>query len=97
MTDLTEKETAMMVAFINEGKKITRAQSAEDMLIDNMSWMSATDLCAELGWNKQEVGGVMSSLSDKGLIEDWGNSPRGAKDTDWVATDEGIKKCFDLA
>ena len=97
MTDLTEKETAMIVAFIREGKECTNAQSAEDMLYDNMSWMSATDLCAELGWNKQEVGGVMSALSEKGLIQDSGESAREVQDTDWYATHKAIEKYFDLA
>tara|TARA_S200002703_G_scaffold57007_1_gene49740 strand:- start:10 stop:303 length:294 start_codon:yes stop_codon:yes gene_type:complete len=97
MTDLTSKETAMIVAFIKEGKECTDAQSAEDMLHDNMSWMSATDLCKTLGWNKQEVGGVMSALSDKGLIHDSGESAREAQDTDWYASDEAIEKYFDFA
>ncbi len=97
MTDLTAKETAMIVAFIREGKECTNAQSVEDMILDNMSWMSASDLCETLGWNKQEVGGVMSALSEKGLIHDSGESPREARDTDWYASDEAIEKYFDLA
>lgn len=96
MTDLTEKETAMIVAFIIEGKDCTNAQSAEAMLQDNMTWMSATDLCEALGWNAQEVGGVMAALSEKGLIQDSGESAREAQDTDWYATDEAIEKYFDL-
>ena len=97
MTNLTAKETAMIVAFIKEGKECTNAQSAEDMIHDNMSWMSATDLCAELGWNKQEVGGVMSALFEKGLISDSGESARGARDTDWYARDKAIIEFFHLA
>ncbi len=96
MTDLTEKETAMIVAFIIEGKDCTNAQSAEAMLQDNMPWMSDTDLCEALGWNAQEVGGVMAALSEKGLIQDSGESAREAQDTDWYATDEAIEKYFDL-
>ena len=97
MTNLTEKETSMIVAFIREGIDCNSAKTAEQLLNDNMTWMSATDLCDTLGWNKQEVGGVMSALAEKGLIIDSGESARDARDTDWYASDEAIEKYFDLA
>lgn len=97
MTDLTAKETAMIVAFLREGIDCMGAQCAEDLIHDNMTWMSASDLCETLGWNKQEVGGVMSALSEKGLIHDSGESAREAQDTDWYASHKAIEKYFDLA
>lgn len=97
MTNLTEKETAMIVAFLREGIDCNGATTAEELLDDNMTWMSATDLCDTLGWNKQEVGGVMSALSEKGLIHDSGESARDARDTDWYASDEAIIEFFHLA
>ena len=87
MTNLTEKETAMIVAFIREGAECNGATEAEHVLDDNMTWMSATDLCKVLGWNKQEVGGVMSSLQE---------SSRGAQDNDWYASDKAITEFFHL-
>ena len=97
MTNLTEKETKMIAAFIREGVNCTGATSAEGLLDDNMTWMSATDLCMELGWTKQEVGGVMSALQEKGLIVDCGESARGARDNDWYASDKAIIEFFHLA
>jgi len=97
MNNLTEKETIMIAAFILEGIDCNGAATAEELLGDNMTWMSATDLCDTLGWNKQEVGGVMSALSEKGLIVDSGDSARGARDTDWYASDEAIVEFFHLA
>jgi transcription initiation factor IIE alpha subunit len=96
MTNLTEKETAMIAAFIREGIRCNGSATAEELLSDNMTWMSATDLCDTLGWNKQEVGGVMSALQEKGLIEDSGESARGARDTDWTASNQAIKEFFHL-
>jgi prophage antirepressor-like protein len=96
MTNLTEKETAMIVAFIREGAECNGATEAEHVLDDNMTWMSATDLCKVLGWNKQEVGGVMSSLQEKRMINDSGESSRGAQDNDWYASDKAITEFFHL-
>ncbi len=97
MTNLTEKEAAMIVAFLREGIDCNCSTTADELLQDNMTWMSATDLCDTLGWNKQEVGGVMSALSEKGLIHDYGESARGARDTDWYASDKAIIEFFHLA
>jgi len=97
MTNLTEKEATMIAAFIREGINCMGATSAEGLLDDNMTWMSATDLCMELGWTKQEVGGVMSALSEKGLIVDSGESAREARDNDWYASNKAIIEFFHLA
>jgi transcription initiation factor IIE alpha subunit len=97
MTNLTEKETKMIAAFIREGAQCVGATTCEELLGDNMTWMSATDLCMELGWNKQEVGGVMSALQEKGMIVDYGESARGARDNDWYASDKAIIEFFHLA
>ena len=97
MTNLTEKETKMIAAFIREGVNCMGATSAEGLLDDNMTWMSATDLCDTLGWNKQEVGGVMSALQEKGLIVDSGESARDARDNDWYASNKAIIEFFHLA
>ena len=93
---LTSNETAMLKAFIDEGKDNCGSKSIEAMIGDNMTWMSATDLCAALGWNKQKVGGTMAALLEKGLIADSGQSAREANDSDWFASDEGIKQGFNL-
>jgi len=96
MTTLTLKETVVLKAFIVAGVDCNGSKSMQDLLDDNMTWMSASDLCKDLGWTKQEVGGVMSQLEAKGLICNSGESARGARDTDWYATDDGIKAGWDL-
>ena len=96
MNNLTEKETAMIVAFIEEGRDVNSAETPDALIEDNMTWMNADDLCGALGWNKQEVGGVMSALSDKGMIFDSGDSPRGSRVTDWNASNDAIREFFHL-
>ncbi len=97
MTNLTEKEATILAAFIREGIDCNGAATAEELLSDNMTCMSATDLCDTLGWNKQEVGGVMSALQEKGLIVDSGESAREARDSDWYASNKAIIEFFHLA
>ena len=81
MKTLTEKELQMIHAFIWE----SNYNCGDFSEAENLSYSNANDLVKELGWSKQEVGGVMSALSDKGLIMDNGDSARGAKINDWVA------------
>jgi len=97
MNNLTEKEAAMIAVFIREGISTNGAKSADALIEDNMTWNSASDLCRALGWSKQEVGGVMSALYEKGLIIDSGESARGARDNDWFASDRAIREFFHLA
>jgi hypothetical protein len=94
---LTDKERAMLFVFLQEGINCNGSVIAAQLLEDNMTCCSATDLCGALGWNKQEVGGVMASLSTRGLIEDSGDSARGARDNDWFASDRAIETFFDAA
>lgn len=95
--NLTEKEDKMLSTFVREGLDCCgfEGMKAESLINDNMTFMNANDLKAELGWNKQEIGGVMSALDAKGLIADTWDSPRGAKINDWTATDEAINWYFD--
>ncbi len=94
---LTEKETTMLKAFVQEGIDCCgfEGMTADDLIDDNMTYNNADDLKDSLGWTKQEIGGVMSALSDKGLIFDCGDSPRSAQTNDWFASDEAIRWFFD--
>lgn len=93
---LTEKETIVFRAFLLEGCNVNGATTAEELVSDNMTWMSATDIQEVTGWSKQAVGGVMASLSEKGMIIDSGESPRGARDTDWAADEWAIEEFWHL-
>lgn len=93
---LTKKEIEMIKAFLEEGCAVNGATEADHLLEDNMTWMNADDLKGVLGWSKESIGGVMASLSNKGYIQDSGDSPRGAKVSDWYADDKAIEEYFYL-
>tara|TARA_R110000851_G_scaffold157194_2_gene299991 strand:- start:2130 stop:2429 length:300 start_codon:yes stop_codon:yes gene_type:complete len=93
--DITTKEAAMLVAFVEAGIECNAASDSDELINDNVTWMNANDLAAELGWGKQAIGGVMKSLWNKCLISDTEESPRGAKVTDWIASEETIRWYFD--
>lgn len=91
---LTTKEQEMLTAFIEAGQNINAAETAADMIDDNVTWCNADDLLEELGGTKQSIGGTMSALEAKNLIQDTEESPRGARCTDWIATHFGIEQHF---
>jgi hypothetical protein len=86
----------MISAFVEAGIYVNGANDAEHLKQDNMTWMNADDLADVLGWNKQTIGGVMSSLTGKGLIVDSGEpGPRGCTYLhDFFASDEAIDWYF---
>ena len=92
--EFTTKEQEMLVAFVETGIHITGAQDADWLLDDNMTWMNADDLAEELKWDKQTIGGVLASLSEKNAIFDSGESRRGANVTDWFVEDLAINWYF---
>jgi hypothetical protein len=94
--NLTEKETAAFTAWVNEALGAMGGKIAAHLRDDNFSWMSAPDLVATLGWSKHEVSGIMSALDAKGLIEDSGESARGARQTDWYLTDKAIDLAVEM-
>lgn len=87
---LTNKEIKVLAAFIEEGADTVRAEEPEHIIEDNMTIMNALDLAEATGFSSHQIAGIMSSLHEKGLIEDSGESPRGLKQTDWSATDKGV-------
>ncbi len=96
-SNLTWKEAVMLIAFIKEGCSVNGAKSVEGLLEDNMTWMDAVDLQRATGWKSESVGGVMSALQAKGLIEDSGERVNGEPGPSfWYATDEGLKVGFPL-
>jgi uncharacterized protein YfdQ (DUF2303 family) len=93
---LTAKETEAFTAWVNDALDAMGGESAADLHDDNFSWMSAPDLVAALKWSKHEVSGIMSALDAKGLIEDSGESARGARQTDWSLTSKGIDLAVEM-
>lgn len=91
MKTLTNKELTVMKAFIQES-----FDCSGHFMDDNMSWNNAQDLIQVTDYNAQEIGGIMSALEEKGLIEDSGESPRGAKVNDFYARPDECLKYSEL-
>jgi len=96
MTDLTAKEAAALRAFVNEGADAICADSADELIADNMTFMDPTDLTAALGVSYQVAGGLITALSEKGLIEDTGEPLPERRHNAWAASNEGIRLGWDL-
>lgn len=87
--NLTENEITALKACLNYSDR-------ESQLSDNMSNGGTAEFKAELGWNSQQVGGLISSLIEKGLgypDEDGVNG----NDVDifWL-TEKGVNAIFDV-
>jgi hypothetical protein len=78
---LTEKETLVARLFAQESLDCCDSFGGGD----NMSWMNAEDIAAATGFGLQAVGGLMTSLADKGLIGNSGESSRGSRYPDFSA------------
>lgn len=80
---LTPAEEAFFVHLMtNCGNGYATKEAAEYLLRDNYSWFDATHLIG-VEYNKNQVGGFMSSLQEKGII--------GQDREDWWVTDFGVK------
>ncbi len=90
MTTLTEYEQIVLTAFIDEGLDATGAEEVDELLEDNMTWMDPDDLVKVTEFDKQQLGGIMASLSEKGLIEDSGEPLPERRINAWTATEKGI-------
>jgi len=60
MTNITKNEAAAMIVSLNYTNR-------DDQLSDNYSNASIETLMQTLGWSAQQVGGLATSLTDKGL------------------------------
>ena len=69
-TILTEKETSLISTCISMVDYwVSIAKTTGEIAIDNCSWMTPEKLLGATGWSKESIGGVMSSLLKKKLIE----------------------------
>ena len=101
--NLTQNEIKMLIAFVKEGKDCIGAETFESIIEDNMAIMSVDDFKEQVfsELSRQAIGGIMGSLSTKGLAGDSGESPRADNNdrtfdgrrpmNDWYPTDTGIK------
>lgn len=84
MNNLTNKELEIIKLFIAESLDCCGAFDDEG---ENMSYMNAQDLVELTDYNAQEIGGIMSALEAKGLIQDTMDSARRLKINDFVANE----------
>jgi DNA-binding MarR family transcriptional regulator len=96
MTELTSKEAAALRVFIKEGADAICADSAEELIADNMTFMDPTELAVALGASYQVAGGLITALSEKGLIEDTGEPLPERRHNAWAASVEGIRVGWNL-
>ena len=84
MTSLTQNEITALKICLNY-------DSREVQLDDNYSNGNADEFAKALGWDKQQVGGLITSLEQKGLAF---KCPDGY-DIVWL-TDDGVNAIFDV-
>lgn len=98
--NITEMEMQAIKVAGDEGCGCNGAETAEELKQDNMTWFTAKDLMAALGWNGQQAGAIMASLQEKGLANDSGEamidgmSTTKAGFTEWTLTEAGIDAYF---
>lgn len=99
---ITDKENLVLAAMIYEGMDNLNTSEVVDLLNDNMTWMSPSEISEVTGISIIQLRGVMNSLSQKGLIVDSGESVingvslPGIHNNDWYVTDYGIGLAMDL-
>ena len=94
MINLTEKENALLNVMREEGEACTGANSADDMKNDNMSYTLISDIKSAMKINDQQVGGIVTSLLEKGLI--WNEDGAENNEPMWSLSDKGIDASYDL-
>ena len=99
---ITDKENLVLAAMIYEGMDNLNTSEVVDLLNDNMTWMSPSEISEVTGISIIQLRGVMNSLSQKGLIVDSGEtvingvSLPGIHNNDWYVTDYGLGLAMDL-
>ena len=92
--NLTAKENALLNVMRKEGEGCTGAKSADDMKNDNMSYTLISDIKLAMKINDQQVGGIVTSLLEKGLI--WNEEGAENNEPMWSLSDKGIDVSYGL-
>jgi hypothetical protein len=88
MTTLTENEAIALHACLNYDNR-------EGQLGDNYSNGGTAEFMDALGWNAQQVGGLMTSLTEKGLGFDDNDGVNGQPVDIYWLTEAGVHAIFD--
>lgn len=92
---LTKLETALIRHLGNEGAACTGAENAEQMRDDFMAFDFFDASAKALGLNKNQAGGVVTSLLSKSLIE-LDVNPTSSKMELWLDREEGVDAYYDI-
>ena len=92
---LTNGEKVVLKALIENGLEGMGGRVTQDLLEDNYSWFSVSDIVERTKYNKHQATGFMSSLSEKGILID---TEVGLEldEVTWCITDDGIQVAIEL-
>jgi hypothetical protein len=76
MINLTQNELTVIRHMFQEGLDCMGGETAADLKEDNMSMCLIGELRTASGLNGQALGGVLASLTQKGLVDVDGSSSR---------------------
>lgn len=93
---LTPLEKAVVVAHLDAGMDCNGAETLDAMRADNMTWSDVAETSKRTGLTKKQVNGVLSSLSNKGLVVVDCDPVNGEGTVQQVLSDEGIVVAFEL-
>ena len=88
---LTHNERIVFKAAIDNALHSMGGTNAMQLIADNFSWFNIKDLTRRTTFNRHECAGYISSLREKGLIED--NEGDG---TGWMIPETSIYIAVDL-
>jgi len=69
-SETTDKENTIMLLIASVSNGNVTLEEIEDLRVDNYSWFKAEDLVKSSNFNASQVGGIMSSLFDKNIIQE---------------------------
>lgn len=96
LKNLTDLEKRVLIAHLDAGIDCNGAETLDAMRADNMTWADVAEVSQRTGLTKNQLKGVIASVSSKGLLDPNCEKPNGAKGVDQVLTDWGVVVAFEL-
>ena len=83
---LTKKETEAFKVIVDQALREMGGNEPKDLHDDNFSWFNRTDISEGTGFNKNEAAGLMSSMEEKMIVENYDPG----HEFGWCITEPGI-------
>lgn len=96
LDSLTHNEKRVVVAHLEAGIDCNGCETLDAMKADNMTWADVAEVSRRTSLAKNQLKGVLSSLSKKGLLSTDNEKPNGAPGVDQILTDFGLVVAFEL-